>query len=144
NRQFGTSFVPEMYEGRVPVIEFAMIDGEMRKAISTQNLYSLNDLAKKQSQYETLPEAGVRMAMEGKTSLEEVIKISENTSDNTLHGLRIGEKLIRLGYLTEFQVNYILDVQKAQAANQRQLLGELLVEYNFCSQEHIDEALSHG
>lgn len=144
NRQFGTSFVPEMYEGRVPVIEFAMIDGEMRKAISTQNLYLLNDLAKKQSQYETLPQAGVRMAMEGKTSLEEVIKISENTSDNTLHGLRIGEKLIRLGYLTEFQVNYALDVQKAQAANQRQLLGELLVDYNFCSQEHIDEALSHG
>lgn len=142
-KQFGVSFKPEMYKGRVPVIELAMITNDMRKAISTNNIFALEEMAKNQIQYETLPEGGVRLAMEGKTSLEEVISMAESATKESLVGLRIGEKLIRLGYLTEYQLNHILDVQKAQHTNQRQYLGELLVEHNMCSQEQVDEALQH-
>lgn len=142
-KQFGVSFKPEMYQGRVPVIELAMITNEMRKAISTNNIYALEELAKNQAQYETLPQGGVRLAMEGKTSLEEVISMAESATKESLAGLRIGEKLIRLGYLTEYQLNRMLDYQKSQPTNQRQYLGEILVEHYLCSQEQVDEALQH-
>lgn len=142
-KQFGVSFKPELYSGRIPVIELAMITEEMRKAISVNNIFALEEMARNQKQYESLAEGGVRLAMEGKTSLEEVISMAESSTEANLSSLRIGERLIRLGYLTAYQLNYMLDYQKAQPDNQRQLLGELLVENNMCSQEQVDEALSH-
>jgi type II secretory ATPase GspE/PulE/Tfp pilus assembly ATPase PilB-like protein len=137
---FGISYDPSKYSGRLPIIEFALITGEMREAIATLNLNRLQELAEKQPQYQTLAQAGVEQAMNGLTSLEEVVAISDSAIGDSLEGLKIGERLVRLKYLTKYQVDVILEKQKSQPLNQRQLFGEICVEMNFCKQEHIDDA----
>lgn len=141
NKPFGISYDPSKYQGRVPVIEFATITPEMRECIATSNFDRIHELAQNQPQYEPLPKAGVRMALQGLTSLEEVIAISEAQTSDNLSGLRIGERLVRLKYLTQYQVDVVLDIQKNQQKHQRQLFGDICVELNYCKQEHISEAL---
>lgn len=138
---FGRSYVPSLYKGRVPVIEYVKIDADMREAISNKQLSLLPDLARSQIQYETLTEAAVRLAKEGKTSLEQVLSIADVKARSSMTGLKIGERLLRMSYITQFQLDLILDKQKAQPSETRMRLGELLVENNYCSQEQIDEAM---
>lgn len=138
---FGRSYVPALYKGRVPVIEFAKIDAEMREAISNKQLHKLLELARNQIQYESLTDAGIRLAKAGITSLEEVISISETKARTSMAGLKIGQRLLRMNYITQFQLDLMLDKQKAQPAELRMRIGELLVEHNYCSQEQIDEAM---
>lgn len=142
NEPFGVSFDAEKYEGRIPVIELATISNEMREHIAASNFEKIQELAHNQPQYQTLPQAGVDLARQGLTSLEEVIAISETKTADNMSGLRIGERMIRLKYLTEFQVGVVLDHQKSQPKHQRQLFGDICVELNFCKQEHVDDALN--
>ena len=80
------------FRGRVPVIEMCASDAALREAIATRDLRAIQSAARHQRQYESLAEAGVRLAAEGKTTLREVYQLvhmdaEEEPTDCSDHGL---------------------------------------------------------
>src|SRR5690606_26011681 len=76
-KAFGRGYSIENYQGRLPVIELLLINDEIREFISANDINPIYELARKQKQYEPLTEAALGLAMQGRTSLEEVISISK-------------------------------------------------------------------
>jgi type II secretory ATPase GspE/PulE/Tfp pilus assembly ATPase PilB-like protein len=74
------------YRGRVPVIELVKSDTALRNAVTTLDLRQIEAAAHRQAQHETLMETGVRLAAEGKTTIDDVYRLlhSEN-SDSEDH-----------------------------------------------------------
>lgn len=136
---FGRGYSKENYQGRLPVIEFLVINDEIREHIATNDITPIYDLARKQAQYEPLTESCLRLAMEGKTSLEEVISISKSKSASTMDGMLIGDRLLALGYITEFQLSYAQGIQRSTSEVNRKKLSEILLELHYCSLEQINE-----
>jgi hypothetical protein len=60
-----------------------------------------------------------------------------------LPGERIGEKLVRIGAMTEEQVKEVLRLQREKASFDR-LFGEIAVELQFVDQETIEAILDQG
>ena len=79
------------------------------------------------------------LAMEGRTSLEEVISISKSKSSSDMEGMLLGERLLVLGYLTEYQLSYARGIQRSTSDVNRKKLSEILLELHFCSLEQINE-----
>jgi type II secretory ATPase GspE/PulE/Tfp pilus assembly ATPase PilB-like protein len=70
----------------VPVIELVKSDTALRNAVTTLDLRQIEAAAHRQAQHETLMETGVRLAAEGKTTIDDVYRLlhSEN-SDSEDH-----------------------------------------------------------
>lgn len=60
-----------------------------------------------------------------------------------LPGERIGEKLVRIGAMTEEQVKEVLRLQREKASFDR-LFGEIAVELQFVDQQTIEAILDQG
>lgn len=70
--------VPRMLEGRLsgrlPIIEIIEVDAQLRELLfAGASDQEIVDAAARQPQYETLAQAGVRLVLSGKTTLEEVM-----------------------------------------------------------------------
>lgn len=139
NKVFGRGYAKENYEGRLPVIEFLMITDEIKEYIAANDIAPIYKLAQQQPQYETLTEAALRLAMEGKTSLEEVISISKNRSAAGMEGMLLGERLLTLGYITEYQLSYAQNLQRSSSDVNRKKLSEIILDLHFCSLEQLNE-----
>jgi type II secretory ATPase GspE/PulE/Tfp pilus assembly ATPase PilB-like protein len=63
------------YRGRVPVIELVKSDVGLRDAVATRELQHIERAAHHQAQHETLMQAGLRLAAEGKTTLDDVYRL---------------------------------------------------------------------
>ena len=64
------------YSGRTPVAELLEIDAELSSAIRQNNTMEFMALARRQKQMIPLPRAGLNMALQGITTLEEAIRLS--------------------------------------------------------------------
>ncbi len=64
------------YKGRVGVYELLEIKGDLVSALRDQDIDGFARAAKSASDFETLAEQGVKMALNGKTTVEEVMRIS--------------------------------------------------------------------
>ncbi len=64
------------FDGRIPVIEMIAVDSAVRAAIDRGDVQAIRQAAMAQPQFETLAQAGARLAREGKTALTEVIRIT--------------------------------------------------------------------
>lgn len=62
--------------GRIPVMEMAVGDAAVRLAITKNSRSEIARAAQRQGQYETLVQAGMRLALEGQISLAEVRKLA--------------------------------------------------------------------
>ena len=140
-KSFGRGYNKNNYSGRLPVIEFLTINDEIRENISAQNINAIYDIAKKQIQYEPLTEAALRLATEGKTSLEEVISISKSKTASGTDGLLLGDRLLVLGYLTEYQLNYAKSIQKDSNESPRKKLSQIILDLHYCSLEQMNEVM---
>jgi type II secretory ATPase GspE/PulE/Tfp pilus assembly ATPase PilB-like protein len=138
-KPFGRGYSKQNYIGRLPVIEFLVITDEIREHIATNDIAPIYKLARKQKQYEPLTEAALNLAMQGETSLEEVISISKTKSDSTMEGMLIGERLHALGYITEFQLSYAQNIQRSTSDVNRRKLSEIILELHYCSLEQMNE-----
>lgn len=138
-KAFGRGYSIENYLGRLPVIELLLINDEIREHIASNDINPIYELARKQKQYEPLTEAALNLAMQGRTSLEEVISISKSKSNSNMDGMLLGERLMVLGYLTEYQLSYARDIQRSSHDVNRKKLSEILLELHFCSLEQINE-----
>ncbi|EOZ8645347.1 GspE/PulE family protein [Acinetobacter baumannii] len=138
-KAFGRGYSKDNYKGRIPVIEFLKITDDIKECIATNDITSIYDLARQQVQYETLTEAALRLAMEGKTSLEEVISISKTKSASNLEGMLLGERLLTLGYITEYQLAYAQNIQRSTSEVGRKKLSEIILDLHYCSLEQMNE-----
>lgn len=136
---FGRGYSKENYQGRLPVIEFLVINDEIREHIAAHDITPIYELARKQPQYEPLSEACLRLAMEGKTSLEEVISISKSKSGSSMDGMLLGDRLLSLGYITDYQLSYAQSIQRSTSEVNRKKLSEIILELHYCSLEQINE-----
>lgn len=139
NSFFGRGFSNEYYEGRIPVIEYLVMNDEIREQLSLGNVKGIYDLAEQQKQYETLDACVVRLAEEGKTSLEEAMSLSSSKSSASMEGMVLSECLIALGYITSYQLEYVQELLRSTPLIQRRSLSDTLVEMHFCSLEQIRE-----
>ncbi|MFX2257901.1 GspE/PulE family protein [Acinetobacter variabilis] len=139
SKAFGRGYSIENYQGRLPVIELLLINDEIREHISANDINPIYELARKQKQYAPLTEAALGLAMQGRTSLEEVISISKTKSSSDMEGMLLGDRLLILGYLTEFQLSYARGIQRSTSDVNRKKLSEILLELHYCSLEQINE-----
>lgn len=138
-KPFGRGYSKKFYEGRLPIIEFLVIDDEIREHIASNDISPIYNLARKQPQYETLTEAALRSALEGHTSLEEVISISKTKSISSLDGMLLGERLLALGYITDYQLSYAQNIQRTSSDVNRKKLSEIILDLHYCSLEQMNE-----
>lgn len=69
------------YQGRVPIVEFLAITPEIKKLIATRDRSELMWEARKQKHYKSLVQAGIEMAGQGLTPLQEVGRVVKNVED---------------------------------------------------------------
>ena len=122
--------------GRLPVIEMVVVDEVFRKAMveGSREMYAA---ASRQPQYETLAQAGVRLAAEGKTTLDEIMKIAGNEPVGNI-SRRFGQELIEAGVITPSQRDQAVAEQiglRKQGVSK--LFGEVLVLMGFCTPEVV-------
>jgi general secretion pathway protein E len=132
----------QQFTGKTPVIEMVKADKAVRAAIISglgeQPIFSA---AARQMQFETLAQAGVRLANEGVTSMEQVRKIVGQ--DAILPEVRrLGEVLVanRCAELT--QITAALDIQvKRYKQGRLTRLGEILIEQGICTLKQVIDAI---
>src|SRR4029079_4949850 len=59
-----------------------------------------------------------------------------------LHNIRIGDLLLKRGFLTPADLDSALAQQKQRSGGNNQLLGEILVDLGFCTEEQVTECLA--
>lgn len=69
------------YQGRLPIIEFLAVTPEIKKLIATRDRSELLWEARKQKHYKSLVQAGIEMAGQGLTPLQEVGRVVKNVED---------------------------------------------------------------
>ncbi len=123
-------------KGRLPVIEMVVVNEVFRKAMFEGNR-AMYAAASRQPQYETLAQAGVRLASQGKTTLDEVRKIAGNEPIGNI-SRRFGLELIEAGIITPSQrdqaVSAQINMRKEGVIKQ---FGDVLVSMGFCTLEDV-------
>ncbi|NNJ92708.1 MAG: type II/IV secretion system protein [Gammaproteobacteria bacterium] len=64
------------YKGRIGVYELLEINGELLTALRNEDIEAFANAAKTAAGFETLAEQGIKLALQGKTSIQEIIRIS--------------------------------------------------------------------
>lgn len=59
-------------QGRIPVMEFLLIDPTIRRSLETNSIKAIQEAANKQPQYETLLKAGVRLSRDGMVDVRKI------------------------------------------------------------------------
>ena len=128
---------------RLPVIEMVVANEAFRKAMVEGNR-AMYAAASSQPQYETLAQAGVRLAAQGKTTLDEVRKIAGTEPIGNI-SRRFGQELIEAGIITPSQ----RDQAGSEQINMRRegiikRLGDVLVSMGFCTMEEVDRVFEES
>lgn len=122
--------------GRLPVIEMVVVNEAFRKAMVEGNR-EMYAAASRQPQYETLAQAGVRLAAEGKTTLDEIMKIAGNEPVGNI-SRRFGQELIEAGIITPSQRDQAVAEQiRLRKQGVIRLFGEVLILMGFCTPEAV-------
>lgn len=123
--------------GRLPVIEMVVVNEVFRKAMVEGNR-AMYAAASRQPQYETLAQAGVRLAAAGKTTLDEVRKIAGNEPIGNI-SRRFGQELIEAGIITPSQrdqaVTEQINMRREGIIKQ---FGDVLVTMGFCTLTDVE------
>jgi MSHA biogenesis protein MshE len=67
------------YSGRIGVYELLQLDGDMLQALREEDIHAFSEAAARSEGFKTLGQAALDYALEGVTTLEEVIAISGDT-----------------------------------------------------------------
>ena len=145
---------PGDFEGRLPMVEMievtpairAIMEGHSASGASDRSdgknwIAQIVELAVKQPQFETLAQAGVGLALAGKTTLQEVIKATGD-GGYTPSRRRYEQILVHEGLLSiEDLEQSHREINEARQNGKIILLKDHLVAKNRCSKEDMAEAL---
>lgn len=132
----------QQFDGKTPVIEMVKADKAVRAAIvSGLGEQPIFNAAARQMQFETLAQAGVRLANEGVTTMEQVRKIVGQ--DAILPEVkRLGEILVANRAAELGQISAALDMQvKRYKQGRLTRLGEILIEQGVCTLKQVVDAI---
>lgn len=133
---------PKRYAGMVPVIEMIRADGQVRAALlAQQGELPILNAAARQPQFETLAQAGVRLAANGYTTIEQIKKI---VGDDAIapHVKRVGDVLVDMGVLTHEQVFQAIELQtELRKAGSVRRFGEIVIQQGWCTPAQLARAL---
>lgn len=134
------------YGGYCALFELIVADDRVRAAIAKQSGADvIYEAAAKQLQFETLAQDGVRLAMSGISSLDEVRRVTSTMDAVTAGSERLGNTLVRLG-LVEFQdLGVAIDYVASSRREGRIIrIGDALIETGACSREELLEGMGHS
>jgi general secretion pathway protein E len=132
----------QQFTSKTPVIEMVKADKAVRAAIvSGMGEQPIFNAAARQMQFETLAQAGVRLANEGVTSMDQVRKIVGQ--DAILPEVRrLGEVLVANRWAELTQITAALEAQvKRYKQGRLTRLGEILIEEGICTLEQVIDAI---
>lgn len=131
------------FKGKLPVMEVMRMDSMVRKAIlAEEGEMGILNASAYQPQFETLAQAGVRLASEGKTSFTE-IKSAVGDDTSAPQAKRLGDVLMATGALSFEQMLQTVQRQQDLKAEGRIVkFGDLLLEQGF-SPIKLIEAIGH-
>lgn len=133
----------EGYKGRIPVMEIIMIDQRVKKVLG-KGRDAIFEAASRQSQFETLGQAGERLAFEGITTLDKVKQISSEQDSPVIHNRRLGQMLIQQDIVSDHDIALLLKRQaQAHAEGKQEKLGDMLLEMGLCTREQIHGAIGY-
>ena len=137
--RFATPLHPMAYQGNVPVIEFIVVDAGVRRAATHQaGAQAIYAAASLQPQFETLAQAGARLALAGLTSLAEVRRITSEVDVVAAGESRLGNILVELGVVKLPEVTEAIDyVIHERQAGRVLRLGEALLELRHCTPSEL-------
>ena len=69
------------YRGRIGVYELLEIDGDLVTALRNEDINAFSEAAFKSASFETLTQQGIKLALQGMTTIDEVIRISGEQGD---------------------------------------------------------------
>lgn len=122
--------------GSLPVIEMVVVNDAFRQAMvgGGREMYIA---ASRQLQYETLAQAGVRLASMGKTTLDEVRFVAGNEPVGHI-SRRFGQALIEAGIITPSQRDHAVSEQcYLRRTGVNKLFGEVLVSMGYCTLDDV-------
>lgn len=136
------------FSGRVPMVEMIEMTAEMRSIMenisdNTNWIGQLMEIAARQSQFETLAQAGVRLALDGKTTMAEVMRATSEIGYNP-STIRFEQALIYKGILSTEALGLILqEIMELRENGNIVTLEDHLIKRKICSPESIAEAMKH-
>lgn len=133
------------FKGRVPIVEMVEMSAPMRTIMESSDgsdnwLARLLEQAVNQPQFESLAQAGVRVAQSGKTTLAEVIKATSDIGYIT-SSMRFEQSLIYQGIITSEELDMVQsEIQQIRQTGKIVKLEDHLVSSGVCSQIEIESA----
>lgn len=133
------------YSGRIPLIEMIVIDERVRRVIENGPA-EIFEAAARQPSFELLSEVGVRLAEQGRTSLEQVRGVVSNGDAHKLRIRRLGDVLVAQGKIQRRELADIIDEQSRLRREEGRLikLGVLLVAHGLVSEEDVFDAMGYS
>jgi general secretion pathway protein E len=130
------------YEGMVPIIEMIKVDSTVRTAIlAKRGELEIFDAAARQPQFETLAQAGIRLATTGATTIEQVKKAVGQDAIVT-KVKRLGQILVEQGIINNAQLTTVIEKQtELRRKGSLRRMGEILVDENLCRVHQVVEAI---
>lgn len=132
----------QSYEGMVPVIEMIKVDASVRTAILGQRgEIEIFNAAARQPQFETLAQAGIRLATTAVTSIDQVKKVVGQDAIVT-KVKRLGQILVENDIITPAQLNAAIEKQTdLRRKGSLRFLGEILIDEGLCRTDRLVEAI---
>jgi general secretion pathway protein E len=130
------------YDGWVPVIEMIRMDARVRRAMQDgAGEMAILEAAARQPQFETIAQAGARLAASGISSLEQARRIVGE--DCIVPGARrVGDVLVGRSVITPEQAQSAVDVQLHMRRRGKVVrFGEVLVFTGLCSTQEVIDAI---
>lgn len=129
------------YSGVIPLIELIVVDEKIRKAIERgATEQHLLDLAAHQIQFETLAQAGGRMAMSGLTTLEQAMKVVKMDCLRPRYK-KVDQFLMQAGKVTYDQItsatSKYIELRRMGVIKS---VGQILLEEGLITKEDLDDA----
>jgi hypothetical protein len=129
------------YSGVIPLIELIVVNEDVRKAIECgSSEQHLLDLAAHQIQFETLAQAGGRLAMAGLTTLAQAMK---NVKMDCLRPRfkRVDRLLVKSGAITQDQATTAISVHiEVRKSGVIKSVGQILLEDGLITKEELETA----
>lgn len=144
--KFGVPQDSVAYGGYCPLFELIVADDGVRAAIARQKgADAIYEAAARQLQFETLAQDGVRLAMAGITSLDEVRRVTSTMDAVTAGSERLGNTLVRLDLVEFHDLGIAIDYMASSKREGRIIrLGEAIIETGGCTREALLEGIGHA
>lgn len=132
------------YCGRIPLIEMIRTDSFVAEAIrNNEGEAGILNAANRQPQFETMAQAGIRLATEGKVRLEDAQAVDREVPACP-QGKRLGQVLIEFGHASEKDVfNAVVEQGIMRDRGMVRRLGQLLVEKQLCSATDVIKCIGY-